>query len=351
MATERGDGRRAHVEDVERRRLQRVHGQSDEDMMIARARMNAAQNGLPDPYPNLPPSTGSIGSFINVLTQRNPHWRPAASPTTPPVAAPSPEQVEQQLLQKLQDDSIAQMNEYFTSQGLDPAQYSDAIRSHVASTAGRIPSGSSNPETYFQNLGQQLYDLETNKYRTGLLGQIDEFAPSGFELKRILDTSDDPFLEEIMNEQFGQAEGYLNNLRDRGVVTDIGYDRAYGDLSGQKAGAFSRLNDVGMGILNTGRTGASNMANQARSSASGIRLGTPFDVSGFQGGVNTHFNDFFNNLGQNLRNVAPTNLFNTSGLAGVAGSAQRAGNTAFDPNAVAGTEEDDRESSAGTSPF
>ena len=163
----------------------------------------------------------------------------------------------------------------------------------------------------------------------------------------------DEMIAAILGEQETAARGYVDNLKARGVVTDSGYNAALNNLLNQRAGAQAKLSDIGTGILETGRGGAENLANSFRSVASNLDLGDVFDPYSKGADLNSYFSDFFNNLGTKLRGAAPTNLFDTSGLATLAGAAQGAGNTAFDPRAVAGIfgDDEDEEEEETTSPF
>jgi hypothetical protein len=172
---------------------------------------------------------------------------------------------------------------------------------------------------------------------------IDTVAPTGFASKRIDDTVDDSIIEAILAEQYQTGENYIRNLLDRGVVTNSGFEGARKNLEGQRAGAKSRLSETGMGLLNKGRGDAENLVNTDRSSVSNMRLGTAYDPYDLGTRLNNQFTDFFANLGDKFRAASPTNLFDTSGLAGIAGASQGAGNTVFNPQAVAGVGDDEDE--------
>lgn len=225
---------------------------------------------------------------------------------------------------------------YFTSQGLDPKKYAGDIRQGAADIRGGVPNLDANPSSYFANLGQQIYDAQQGGERNRDLQGIDKFAPAGFAAGRIGDTADDSIINAILGEQQQTGTDYIDNLLNRGVVTSGGADAARKNLAGQRTTALSRLNTLGAGELEAGRGGAENLVNKGRTTASNQRLGDNFDPFALSGDLTKYFGNFFKNLDQNIRGKAPTDLFSTAGLANVAGASQGAGNTAFNPNALAG---------------
>lgn len=245
---------------------------------------------------------------------------------------------------------------FFTSQGLDADQYMGKIQTAANSAKSRVPELDSSPGTYFDNMGTTLFEQLQEAERSKALRGIDSFAREGFATKRIANDTDDPFLNAILEERRAEADDYVRRLLDRGVVTQTGYQSAISDLDNQRAGADLRLQDIGLAELERGRGMLRDVASTGRSAASQLRLGDQFDPYEIQGQIDSTQADFFSKLAANLQANAPKNLFDTSGLAGIAGAAQGAGNTAFDPNATAGLfdeedleEEDDNEDDPFTS--
>lgn len=249
---------------------------------------------------------------------------------------------------------LTSAEDYFTSRGLDPSQYRGAITNKANQIRSSVPNLAGDPGSYFAALGESIFGQLQEGERGKALRGINTIAPTGFANTRIQNTADDDTIAAILAEQENKARSYVDNLKSRGVVTDSGYQAALNNLLGQKPGAQSRLSEIGTGILETGRGGADNLANTFRSAASNLNLGDVFDPYSKSTDLNNYFSDFFNNLGTKLRGSAPTNLFDTSGLASLAGAAQGAGNTAFNPRALAGIfdeEEEDDEKKIDTNPF
>jgi len=232
---------------------------------------------------------------------------------------------------------------FFASQGLDPDQYINSIQSSANSAKSRVPELDASPGTYFDNLGASVFEQLQEAERSKALRGIDSFAREGFANRRITNDVDDPFLAAILEERRAEADNYARRLLDRGVVTNSGYEAAIADLEKQRPGADMRLQDIGLAELERGRGQLRDLASTGRSNASQLRLGEMFDPYEIEGDLNRTQSDFFARLGERLRANAPKNLFDTSGLAGIAGAAQGAQNTAFDPDALAGLYTDEEE--------
>lgn len=238
---------------------------------------------------------------------------------------------------------ISGARDYFAQEGLNPDDYLSQITSGAQSTRNSVPLLDGSPGTYFDNLGATIFDRLQTAEQNKLGRTFDNFASDGFATKRIENTVDDPFLNTILTEKQTEADDYIKRLLDRGVITNTGYSSANKNIQDQSVIANSTLQQLGLSELERGRGGLRDIASQGRQSASNARLGSNFNPYDYEEQINTSQNDFFNNLGANLRALTPNNLFNTDGLAGIAGAAQGAQNKAFDPNAIAGFGQDEEE--------
>lgn len=239
--------------------------------------------------------------------------------------------------------AIDDARNYFLQRGLNPDDYTGVIQRAATAARNKVPDMASAPGTFFENLGATAFDQEQSGQRAQHLRALNSFAGDGFATRRITSDSDDDTLAAILQEQRGSADAYIRNLLDRGVVTSSGYNAAKGDLDNQAYGAKARLTEVGNAELERGRGAVNQIANDAKSRASNYTLGDQFDPYETSGQLDNAFADFFANLGGNLRAAIPTGLFNTSGLANIAGAGMGAQNTVFDPKALAGITDDDDE--------
>jgi len=166
--------------------------------------------------------------------------------------------------------------------------------------------------------------------------QLDTTFAPGFESTYLPDTYDDPLAGDIYNEQYGKATSYLDNLRKRGVITDTGYGAGAKELDTQGSRVRTQLQDIGKTLLDQERSKLGDIANTGRQRASTLEVGDPFDVNPYSSQVQSSIGDFGSKFADMFRAGVPGDLFDTSALASIAGGAQGAGNTPFDPNAVAG---------------
>lgn len=245
--------------------------------------------------------------------------------------------------------------QYFASRGLNPDDYIGAITSQANSARASVPTLDEAPGSYFNNLGQMAYDNLKSAKQAQSLRAVNTLFGDNYATNRVTNDLDDATIAAILGEQQNTAEQYVNNLLNRGVITSAGAASALKNVQGQKATANARLDEIGRGILEGGRGKLNTIANEGRSKASSLDLGDIFDPAAYSSRADNEFSTFLQGLGQNLRAAAPSDLFNTSGLAGVAGAAQGAQNTKYDPNALAGIfdndDEDKKNSSSVNSPF
>lgn len=235
------------------------------------------------------------------------------------------------------------VNQFFTQQGVDPTQFTGDINSFLDNILSGVNPTDENPALAFKDAGQSVFNqLETGQRTKANTGLDRIFAPS-FETKRIPFTLDDPFLDSIEAEQRASADSIIKNMLDRGVITQSGFGAAQADLDKQSAGVKAQLNELGTTTIAGGQQKLKDVANQARQDASLLHLGQQFDPFSYSSDADQVFNDFINNLGTSIRSKVTGNLFNTTGLAALAGAAQGAGNTAFNPAAAQGIIEDDTE--------
>lgn len=241
---------------------------------------------------------------------------------------------------------------YFQQRGVDPSAYRSDIMEEARQRRGTIPELSPEVGSYFGDLGESVYGDLTDALRGQAGRSIREIAPEGFERGRIGDTSDDAIINAILAEQRGEAENYAQRLMDRGVITGGGLSAALEDIGKQANRGQFTLQELGGGILESGRGEARDIANRGRSRASALELGEEFDPYATVGGeLEDFFSSFMTDLGGRVRAQAPGDLFDISGLPVLAGAAQGAGNTAFDPRAIAGILDEEEEEEGNVSPF
>ena len=229
---------------------------------------------------------------------------------------------------------------YFSSMGVDPEKYGGSIDSQLNSILSGISPEDENPGAAFQGAGQSVYDTLQTGERTKYGNQLNQMFAPEWEMRRVANDLDDPYLAGVEGEQYNDADKIIKTMLDRGVLTDTGYASARADLETQRPGVRSRLNEIGSGLLEGERQDLRDVSNRARQSASTMQLGSAFDPYSYQGEADADFNDFISTLGDSIRAGVPGKLFNTSGLAAIGGAGQGLGNTAFNPSASQGLKDE-----------
>jgi hypothetical protein len=225
---------------------------------------------------------------------------------------------------------------FFQTQGLDPSQFESSIQQKANTARAMVPQGTQDFSSFFDNLGQRVYDKETEGTRNKALRDVQSFTPEGFYRSLIGDDALQDIQQGVLGEQKQQARGYADNLLARGMFTDRGHQAAIDDLVGQKPRANRQLSEIATALLESGRGDLRDIATRGKQSASNISLGQNFDPFSYEQQINDATRRFFEGLGENFRSYVPENLFDTSNLAVVGGKAQGAQNTPFDPAALAG---------------
>jgi|SRR5882762_1130353 len=226
---------------------------------------------------------------------------------------------------------------YFTQQGLDPNQYGTDIDSQIASILAGVSPTDPNPGAAFTDVGQNIYQNETTAAQNKANRQLDTLFPGNFETQRVNMSTINPFITGIDADQRNSADAIIQNMLSRGVITPAGQTAAESELDRQNPGVLAKLNEIGTGTVASEQQSLRDIANAGRTAASTVKLGTSFDPQTYGTQADQNFNDFINNLGTTIAGkVGSANLFNTTGLAAIAGAGQGAQNLPFDPNAQSG---------------
>lgn len=248
-----------------------------------------------------------------------------------------------ELRSSTRNNAATSTNQYFQSLGLDPTNYATDIDSYLNQIMSGINPSDPNPGSYFSTAPTDIYGNLTKTAQTRAGTALDKIFTPNYASTRITNTLDDPYIANIIAEQRSGADAIIQNMLKRGVITDTGAGAASKDLDNQLPGIRTKLNTIGDQAIAGGQQKLNDIINQARTTAGTIKLGQSFDPSTYSTNVDQAFNDFLGSLGDTIKSNVSGNLFNTAGLSSVAGAAQGAGNTAYNPKAAAGVIDDSEE--------
>lgn len=227
-------------------------------------------------------------------------------------------------------------NDYFTGAGLDPTAYSSGIDSQISQMLNGISPTDPNPGSTFTNAPTDVFNALQSQGQNKNVNAVNALFPANFQNTKVPQNIVDPEINSIESTQYNSADDIIKNMLARGVITPTGQASAEAELQRQTPGVISQLQTLGQGTVASEQQALSDIANNAKQTAQTTPLGTAFDPSTYGTEADQNFNDFVNNLSTTLQGKVTGNLFNTTGLAAIAGAGQGAGNTNFDPTAAGG---------------
>lgn len=128
-----------------------------------------------------------------------------------------------------------------------------------------------------RQFGQNVLSQAQQRVRGELSQELEDIAPQGFAENRIGTDFGQSDVDAILNEQFNQARGVLENAGARGQITDQGFSSGIEAIGGQRATAQAELSDAAQGIRGNLRQSLRDRAGRARENASGFELGGNFN--------------------------------------------------------------------------
>lgn len=207
----------------------------------------------------------------------------------------------------------------FERRGLDIDRFSPILDTRLTNIRSSVPRLDTNPAAYFQTstLIDDIINSETNLQRQNYGRQVDNFAGSNFAVNRLPDTLDDSVINDIIAEQFGDASASITRARERGNLNDFGFQTALSNLETQRGAASSRLQDLGLGLIESGRGELRDIGSQARARAEGYNFGDNLDLGGYESRINDRASSFSSGIGGSLRNaLGGESLFDVNSILG-----------------------------------
>lgn len=200
-----------------------------------------------------------------------------------------------------------------------------AFENELNSARGRVPDLSNdigsviNPSTLFTT----AYEGQRGLQRRRLNNEAQDFMGEGFERKLFADEADDSILDAILGDQTTEAQSALDRAKARGQLNDTGYGYGVKALGTQKAAARSKLEDMGLGVLERYRTGLSSTADNYRNRINNYDFGDNLSLDAIRGDLDTEANRYRGRMEGDVRGaVGDTELYDLDLLLGKAGNYQ-----------------------------
>jgi hypothetical protein len=228
-----------------------------------------------------------------------------------------------------------------------------AYKTALDRAKGIVPELDPNPGQYFgTDLWENTLAGERTAERNTLTRGYESEVPQGFETTYIPDTADDALIESIIGGQYGEASDYLNRAKARGTLNDVGYGTASTALKNERAGAIARANELGLGVLETGRQSLKDIDKQARQGITNWDFGDTYDPTSWSGKIKSGASTFTGGLEGKLRNAfGSTEFFDPESFIAKGGKAQGAINPGASALQDAISEEEKRRTAGSVGAF
>lgn len=216
--------------------------------------------------------------------------------------------------------------------GEDRYGLGSALEREITAKRGLVPDLTKDVGAYInpETMWNKVYEEKRGSERQKLGRSADEFMGTGFEKNLFKDTSDDTLLDAILGEQHAEASQVLQRSRDRGQISDTGYNYALNELAKQRSQGRSKLEDLGLGVLDTYRSGLTNTAKGYRDRINNFDLTDTIDTNAFRTGLEGEASGYRNRMEGDIRAaLGDTNYFDTNLILGKAGNYQGANNNSL----------------------
>jgi hypothetical protein len=163
--------------------------------------------------------------------------------------------------------------------------------------------------------------------REGWLQLVNEKFNPGFEVNAVPSSLLDDTINNILNEQRGQAMDYLQRGKARGMFNDVGFNAGLSAIDRDTAMGRSDLSTLGSTVIDKYRTALDAVGDNAYTAASGYSPGFKFSLDPYVTQYNDTLSRANTNAGGDLRNlIGGKSYFDFGALTNQAGRAQGAVN-------------------------
>lgn len=302
---------------------------------VTRPDVRSAAMAISDPVQRLEyllqrsPASSDQMPLYNAYLSAHPRPSNLQTPaTTKPPEGPAPVD-NSAALTLARQSAQSRLNRSLELRGLNPADFQEAINLEL-DKMGATYDKTSDPKGAYADDNSILDRVVTQsqeRNRNMYTGQVDQSIGTNYGDKLIQSSLLDDTIASILNDQRGGAMDFLNRGLKRGIYNDVGYSAGLHTLDNEAAAARSRLNSLGGNVLDTYRTQANDVRDQAYNAASNFNFGRPFDLNRYTTMGQDILGRAQANAGGDLRGtLGGENLFDFGGLAQNVGNAQGAVN-------------------------
>lgn len=202
-------------------------------------------------------------------------------------------------------------------------------------------------QDFSAQLGNNVFDsaLSTARgdQRSRMTREFNNSIGANYLEDTFADTVDDPYLDGILNEQFEEAQSYLNTARDRGQLNANSFERAIGSLGKEKQRARGELETIGRGVLSTVRDDVGKRKDSTLQRINAFDFGDNINIGDEVGRVKSRATSALGSLDSEIRrSIGSREFFDPNSL--VAKSAAFSGASNYNPTSSVG-------GSGGTNPL
>jgi hypothetical protein len=182
----------------------------------------------------------------------------------------------------------------------------------------------------YEDLFNKAFNTATDKGRNTVQAQYQAATPYNWQQSYFADTADDPILQSILGQQYGEMQTNLQRQLDRGTISQGAYDYAMqqlgnnsaGAYTGLASGAYDTLQNIGGGVLSGYRTGLTDTANQFNTNqVQNFKLGDVVAPDALSSTLHNQAAGYTSGMEGSIRTaLGNTQLFDPNALVSKAGS-------------------------------
>jgi hypothetical protein len=233
-------------------------------------------------------------------------------------------------VQGVKDYGTRKLQSYGLDQG-DPYGIWESFTGQLDSRNGQVQEGQDFAGLINESLFDEALSGARNKQRTTYSRDLMNDISDNYLDDTFANTIDDPILDAILGEQFGEANSYLTSARDRGQLNNIGFERALSNLEKEKQKARGELETLGRGVLTTNRNSVASKRDAVGSRINNFDFGDTIDLNSEKNRIRSTATDLIGSLDTDIRrSIGDRDFFDPNSL--VAKSAAFTGTSNYNQN-------------------